>query len=226
MTVRTLVVNADDFGHSEPVNDGILEAHERGIVTSASLMVRRPGADGAVAAAPASLAVGLHVELGEWTFRDGAWHGAGEVPPERVAAEVRSQLERFRELTGRDPTHLDSHQHVHREEPARSAAVELAAELGVPLREHDPRIRFLGGFYGQSDTGEPWHEGVGVEHLVALLRSLPRGVTELSCHPATAAPPATPYGVERVLELAALCDPRVRAALDEEDVALVSFAGL
>ena len=39
-----LIVNADDFGLSEGVNRGIIEAHERGIVTSASLMVLRPAA--------------------------------------------------------------------------------------------------------------------------------------------------------------------------------------
>ena len=41
---RVLIVNADDFGLSAGVNRGIVEAHERGIVTSASLMVRRPAA--------------------------------------------------------------------------------------------------------------------------------------------------------------------------------------
>ena len=41
---RRLIMNADDFGISPGVNAGIIEAHERGIVTSASLMVRWPDA--------------------------------------------------------------------------------------------------------------------------------------------------------------------------------------
>ena len=40
-----LVVNADDLGYSRGINRGVFEAHERGIVTSASLMVRRPAAE-------------------------------------------------------------------------------------------------------------------------------------------------------------------------------------
>jgi predicted glycoside hydrolase/deacetylase ChbG (UPF0249 family) len=44
---RLLVVNADDFGRSRGVNAGVIAAHERGIVTSASLMVRWPAARGA-----------------------------------------------------------------------------------------------------------------------------------------------------------------------------------
>ena len=47
---RYLVVNADDFGRSEGVNRGILRAHERGIVTSTSLMVRWPAAEHAARA--------------------------------------------------------------------------------------------------------------------------------------------------------------------------------
>ena len=42
---RHLIVNADDFGYSRGVNRGIIEAHERGIVTSASLMVKQPASE-------------------------------------------------------------------------------------------------------------------------------------------------------------------------------------
>ena len=41
---RHLIVNADDFGQSAGINRGIIEAHEHGIVTSTSLMVRWPAA--------------------------------------------------------------------------------------------------------------------------------------------------------------------------------------
>ena len=44
---RILIVNADDFGQSPGVNAGVIEAHERGIVTSASMMVCWPAAAGA-----------------------------------------------------------------------------------------------------------------------------------------------------------------------------------
>src|SRR5436190_23980393 len=64
---RAVIVNADDFGQSAGINRGIIEAHERGIVTSASLMVRWPAAPAAAAYACAhrGLSVGLHVDLGE-----------------------------------------------------------------------------------------------------------------------------------------------------------------
>ena len=65
--MRYLIVNADDLGASPGVDRGILEAHARGIVTSASLMVDTPwSAEGAARArATPALSVGLHIVLPE-----------------------------------------------------------------------------------------------------------------------------------------------------------------
>ena len=60
-----VVFHADDFGLTGAVNAGILEAHERGVLASASIMVTAPAAEAAVAAARArpTLDCGLHVTL-------------------------------------------------------------------------------------------------------------------------------------------------------------------
>src|SRR4051812_48519364 len=114
--MRELIVNADDFGLSPGVNRGVAESHERGIVTSASLMVRMPAAPAAASYARAhpALSVGLHLDLGEWTRRAGAWALVYEVVPSGDAGAVRGELARqlaaFRALLGGEPTHLDSHQ--------------------------------------------------------------------------------------------------------------------
>ena len=126
MADRVLIVNADDFGRSPGVNRGVIQAHEEGIVTSATLMVRWPAAeDAAEYARSHSLSVGLHLDLGEWEHRDGEWHIRYRVldddSEEAVAEEIRRQLERFEALVGTPPTHLDSHQHVHLRDPVRTA---------------------------------------------------------------------------------------------------------
>jgi predicted glycoside hydrolase/deacetylase ChbG (UPF0249 family) len=227
---RRLIVNADDFGQSPGINRGIAEAHEGGIVTSASLMVRWPAAAEAAAYARARprLSVGLHVDLGEWVRRDGAWRPLYTVVSLDDAAasrdEIARQIGRFRALMGREPTHLDSHQHVHRREPVRSALAALADDLGIPVRGADSRIHYSGGFYGQTEDGEPWPDAITVAGLIRTLSSLPAGLTELGCHPGYAADLDTMYGVERACEVAALCDPRVRAALARLGIALSSFA--
>ena len=72
---RTLIVNADDFGRSAGINSGIVHACEHGVVTSASLMVCWPTAPEAAAYSREhpNLSLGLHVDLGEWVYRDETW---------------------------------------------------------------------------------------------------------------------------------------------------------
>jgi predicted glycoside hydrolase/deacetylase ChbG (UPF0249 family) len=225
---RFLVVNADDLGLSEAVNDGIFAAHAEGIVTSASLMVRQGAAAAAAERAHEfpELAIGLHIDLGEWNYEEGEWtlaysHCDGD-DRAAVEAECRAQLERFRALLGRDPTHLDSHQHVHESEPAKGVTEALAAELGVPLRNR--AIPYQGGFYGQSGKGDPYPEGISPEALMSLIRDLQPGWTEIGCHPAAGPVPTSSYDAERQKELETLRAPRVRSLLDREGIALRSFA--
>src|SRR4051812_10471718 len=221
---RNLIVNADDLGLSEAVNEGIFAAHRDGIVTSASLMVRQGAAAAAAQRADEhpDLAVGLHLDLGEWSYEEGEWTLAyshcDSDDRDAVEAECRAQLERFRALLGRDPTHLDSHQHVHESEPAKGVAETLAAELGVPLRNR--AIRYEGGFYGQSGKGEAFPQGIAPEALVELIGSLPPGWTEIGCHPAAGPVPTSSYDAERRTELETLRDPAVKDALGEAGVRL------
>ena len=226
---RYLIVNADDFGQSPGVNRGIIEAHERGIVTSASLMVRWPAAADAAAYAQErpELSVGLHLDLAEWAYRDGEWARLYEVvkgdDADAVAKEVERQAEAFRRLMGKNPTHIDSHQHAHRQEPARSIVLELAHRLAVPVRDFAPDVRYCGQFYGQTSEGAPYPDGISVERLIKILEGLPPGCTELGCHPADRVDLDTMYRAEREQELKILCDPRVRGAIAAMDIELRSF---
>jgi chitin disaccharide deacetylase len=228
---RVLIVNADDFGRSHGINRGVALAHDQGIVTSASAMVHWPAAEDAadLARGRPALGVGLHVDLEEWAYADGDWHvvykrAAGDETA--VAEEVEAQLTRFRMLFGREPTHLDSHQHVHREEPMRSVLLEAGRRLGVTVRDCSPGIAYRGDFYGQTAKGEPLPDGIALESLLQVLSSLPPGITELGCHPASEAETGSSYAAERVQELRVLCDPRVQAAVRAERIELLSFAGL
>jgi predicted glycoside hydrolase/deacetylase ChbG (UPF0249 family) len=223
----TLIVNADDYGQSEGVNHGILRAHRDGIVTSASLMVRWPAAEHAALNAE-RLDLGLHIDLGEWACRDGEWCARYERvlmdDSRAVEAEVRSQLDEFRRLTGRTPTHIDSHQHVHLKEPVLSIASRVADEFSVPLRACTPNIRYCGSFYGQSETGAPRPLAIGVAALMRLLGELQPGITELCCHPGLDAQLDSTYCRERFQEVHVLCRPEIRQSIELQDIRLITFA--
>jgi predicted glycoside hydrolase/deacetylase ChbG (UPF0249 family) len=213
---RLLIVNADDFGATAGVNRGILEAHERGIVTSTSLMVEGHAAREAALASRdvPTLGIGLHVDL-------------GRTPP-GDAAGVRRILERqaelFEMLMGRRPTHLDSHRNSHLHPIALPEFKELARRWGIPLRG-ESRVKLLPGFYGQ------WHgvshpEQVGVPSLLKMLATkVEPGITELICHPAYVdATLESSYRLEREVERATLCHRDIRHALDSLHIHLVGFA--
>jgi predicted glycoside hydrolase/deacetylase ChbG (UPF0249 family) len=228
---RVLIVNADVFGRSRGINRGVALAHDQGIVTSASAMVRWPAAEKAaeLARGRPALGVGLHVDLEEWAYDDGEWRvvyqrAAGDEAA--VRDEVEAQLTRFRMLFGREPTHLDSHQHVHREEPLRSALLEEAHRLAIPVRDLTPAVVYRGDFYGQTAKGEPLPDAITVDALLRLLTALAPGMTELGCHPSSEPEAESSYAAERVQELEALCDPRVQAAVQAQGIELRSFAGL
>jgi chitin disaccharide deacetylase len=228
--MRVLIVSADDFGRSRGINSGVIKAHEEGIVTSAGLMVCWPDAEEAATYARRNrkLAVGLHVDLAEWVHGDDGWTTVYErVSVEDAAAierEVRSQFERFRELVGAEPTHLDSHQHLHAHVGPVGPVLEgIATDLGIPIRHIGDDVRYDGSFYGQNVRGDPLHEAITTENLISLIRGLPDGITELSCHPAIGDDSGSPYRRERELEVDALCDPRVRDAIAEEGIELRSF---
>lgn len=227
----SLIVNADDLGQSEGINRGILTAHAQGIVTSASVMVRWPAAvEGCRGARDAGLGLGLHIDLGEWSYDEGTWRPLYEVVDLDDEAAVRDELyrqvDRYLELVGRPPGHLDSHQHVHHRATVQPAVQELASALGVPVRGFDAAIAHRGGFYGQTGEGEPLPDAVSVDSLVAIIDELPDGLSELGCHPGLEVTIETMYRTERAVEVATLCDERVRAAIDSHGIRLCSFEDL
>ena len=227
---RVLIVNADDFGLSAGVNAGIARSHEQGILTSASLMVRWPAAAEAAqyAAAHERLAVGLHADLGEWEYREGQWVQIYEVVDtddlEAIEREVLAQLNAFRELLGRDPTHIDSHQHFHTYE-SKHIFKRIAADLEVPVRSLTDGIHYR-NFYARTRKGGPLGRDFSAENLMELIAALPAGVTELAVHPGLGRDTGSIYEDEREQEVAILCDPRVREALEREHVELRSFADI
>ncbi len=220
--MKYLIVNADDFGASAGINRGIVEAHHRGIVTSASLMVNMPAVEEAVKLsreAP-SLSVGLHVNF---TNEEGP-PVVDLTDPEACWAELRRQFRRFEGLMGRLPTHLDSHHHIHRRPGLLPPFQELAEEYGLPLREHSP-VRYFSKFYGQWSEGETHLEWISPENLLRMLgEELQEGFTELGCHPGYVDPAfRSVYSLEREAEAQTLCDPTIREWLRQRGVVLASF---
>jgi chitin disaccharide deacetylase len=224
VTTKAVIFNADDFGYGRGINRGIAEAHARGVVTSTSLMMNTPATREAVALAAGlpELSVGLHVN-----FTNEAERLIDFYDPAVARAELRRQFDVFVDLMGRLPTHLDSHQHVHRLRECRTAFEELAAEHGLHLRDAAP-VTYKGGFYGQWEYGVSDPDKVSFAALERILRhEIESGIYEMCVHPGYVdADFSSVYRAERERELETLTDQRLRVVLAEEGIRLIGYGDL
>jgi predicted glycoside hydrolase/deacetylase ChbG (UPF0249 family) len=146
--------------------------------------------------------------------------------PDSIKGEIDRQVDRFRQIVGREPSHIDSHQHVHLRREVLPYAVSLARDLAVPLRQKTAQVRYCGTFYGQTGEGSPIPHALEVTSLEAILEGLPEGINELACHPGYATDLDTTYKEERSQEVSALCAPEITSAAQRSSLRLVSFADL
>ncbi len=164
--------------------------------------------------------MGLHADLGTLRSRRGAdWR-------RQARDELRGQFIRFRELIGQLPTHLDSHHNIHRDPELFPLFMELARDYNLPLRDHSS-VRNCSSFYGQRE-GETRLDQISPGALERIIHSaIGPGITELNCHPGYIDPDfLSAYSGERETELLSLCHPRVRAALQEQTIELISYQEL
>jgi hopanoid biosynthesis associated protein HpnK len=155
--VRRLIINADDFGLTSGVNRAIAEAHQRGIVTSTTLMAAGTAFAEAAALAKAAsgFSVGCHIVLIDGSpvlstdkipsllesrnpprFRDGiARFGfraiLGRLQPAEIEAEAAAQI-RVLQAAGIPVTHLDTHKHTHAYPQVLAGLLRAAKSCGVP----------------------------------------------------------------------------------------------
>jgi hopanoid biosynthesis associated protein HpnK len=153
--MRQLIVNADDFGLTKAVNQGILHAHKEGIVTSTTLMANGAAFDSAVSISrwANELGIGVHLNLTQGNpvspapnvpslvNADGRFRWtparllravmARQVSLAEIEIELREQIMKVCKA-GIRPTHLDGHKHVHLMPGVSDVVIRLAVEFSIP----------------------------------------------------------------------------------------------
>lgn len=174
--MKELILNADDFGLTRGVNEGIIRAHREGILTSATLMANGPAFEDAVERSRAnpSLGVGCHLvlvggfsvappaEIPTLAGRDGrlpaslatlvARVSTGRIRIKDMERELLAQIEKIRRA-GIDPTHLDTHKHAHAHPGVLEAVGRVARQTGItrlrrPIEALRDSWRTVGGIGG------------------------------------------------------------------------------
>ncbi len=242
-----LVVQGDDLGMCRAVNEGIALARTDGILTQASVMAPTPWfAEGAVMAKRIELPVGLHVTLTcEWDYlrwsplsaaptlrgSDGTFHrtveAASAADPADAVAEAHAQADRA-EALGLTLTYVDPHMGV----SVRAAYEAMCARLGARfiyrgIEPHHEWTSLIVLSTAPDDDRAGW--------LVDKLETIGDGTHFVLSHPAVGGAelraitdPSNENTVWaepiRVRDLAALCDPAVRAVIEQRKIQLVSVS--
>jgi chitin disaccharide deacetylase len=138
--LRTLAVNADDFGFTRDVNAGIVRAHRDGILTSTTLMANGDAFEDAVrlAGEVPTLDIGAHLQM----VQGPSLSVPGRALPETVTQlmlalgdwdierELTAQVEKIL-AAGIRPTHLDTHKHTHLLPPVLRAVARISKRYGI-----------------------------------------------------------------------------------------------
>jgi len=149
-----LIVTGDDFGLSIPINEAVSQTHQKGILTSTSLMVAAPEVNDAVARARGipTLNVGLHLVLSngrsclpasdipDLVNADGQFSNNLVISgikmffmakmKQQLKDEIRAQFEAFK-ATGLRLDHVNTHNHMHLHPTVFDAIIEVGKDYGM-----------------------------------------------------------------------------------------------
>lgn len=268
-----LIINSDDYCRTSEISRGIREAHVRGVVSSTTCMMNFPNAANDIALAlkeTPDLGLGVHLVLTSGTplspleevptlvTAENHFPGLAqfltrmsEVDPEQVKKEWKRQIEKFVSLTGRAPTHLDSHHHSsYYTKDFFRAMLELAQEYGSAIRQvtssqggwlpdevQENILSYAGPLMNEFNTpttdgfyGSFYDEQATKEIITGILSDLPEsGVYELMCHPGYSdegLEASSIYNRQREAELEVLTDREVIDTIKDLEIELVTFSVL
>lgn len=212
--MRYLIVNADDFGYSQGVNKGIVEAHTNGIVTSTSVMVDQPAATEAKELVTfKDFSIGLHFVLNN----------------ENIEYELARQVDKFVKLVGRKPDHIDTHKlEPSTKEAVKKVLLQYSSVNHVPIRSLG-FAKLIKTFFGLNidGSGTLMTENVSVTSLKKAIDQATDKYNEIMCHPGYSDDylrSHSSYNDVREKELKALTSPEIQEYISSQaDLQLCSW---
>ncbi len=251
-----IIFNADDIGYSEAVTLGIIKAHRDGLIKTTTMMTNMPAAPlaarllkenpGLYCGQHSNIVVGKPIsdpkDIPSLVDEFGCFNtkkrlAAGQsLDPEDIKKEVRAQAERFKELMGHYPSHIEGH--AVRDPGLEYAIREVATELGVHYS--DVSRKMVNGqmiveydlhhsgwevpehpemmYYKDTVCLEYWLEDWG--------KMLSKDLVEMHTHPGYIDQDLldwSSYNITRAKEVQIACDPRLKQWAQENGVEFINF---
>lgn len=229
-----VIINGDDFGYTLANTYGIIEAYKNGLLRSTTALVNSSYIAEAAELSKKyeGLGVGLHLtltlgksltETKTLTDENGYFFpGPNQIwrnnpDDDEIYNEWKAQIEKFIEVFGKKPTHLDSHHSVHcRTEHAIQISQKLAAEYDLPMRNFSS-FTFVRDFSGKN---------ISVESLKKIFIDHEHEDIEIMCHPGFCDLELyrmSSYSLQRVVELDVLCSSEMKQFVEEHHIELTHY---
>lgn len=249
--MKKIIINADDFGLTDGCNKGIIKAIEEGIVTSTTVMMNMPHAIKGIESLKSinfsSIGVHLTLTCGKPTLpikevstlvneKNEFYKRKDRLFPnmdlKEVEKELRNQIELFIK-TGLQPTHLDSHHHIHIYKGIREVVCKLAKEYNLPLRGVNSEItKFLNqeNILTTDDFSMKFYgEGATVDTLKEILTDFNGRTMEIMAHPGMIDENLmllSSYNNERFDELKILTNKDIKTWIEKKGYKMVSYENI
>lgn len=221
---KNLILTADDFGKNDLANRNILRLAKLGKLDRVSVMADGVFAPGEIEDLVATeVKIDIHFELiwqkrrrnllsdkalrqvvvffvnyiyGDWPVPENPRSGRRS-----VKKEWAQQIEKFREVFGRVPDGISSHEHSHYFPAYFGTAVDLARHFDIPfirfgengfLGKGNPKKMILGilrwidskkFFKSKLDSADYFTSLDWIDNLEKFSEDVPDGKTEIACHP-------------------------------------------
>lgn len=236
-----LIVNADDFGYSNGVNYGIIDAYKNGIVRSTTIMAGMPGFNHAVELAKENkgLGVGVHLTLtcykpvlenhktivNEKGYFDRSLYtkeNIMNIDLEEIYKEFEAQIEKVKNA-GIEITHLDSHHHVHTIKELKPVIERILAKYNLPIRgglnyeiDYDKIMNFNGSFYNKTINFNGFEKLLDKDIEVLDVMSHPAYLDKLVFQ-------LSSYNTKRMDELELLTSEEIKTLIKENNIELTNY---
>ena len=250
--MKQLIINADDCDLTAGETRGILLAHDRGMVTSTTLMMNLPLSERTVKELKKrkSLGLGVHLNVtfgkplakpsqissllksgGIFRRPDDYQKKAPQVKD--VVREYETQIKLFENRFGRNPDHLDTHHHLHDRPVFFKALASVAGKRKLPIRRsklfqelpsrETSGLKTTDYLFGNLAAQFLWEAGP----FGGVVENLPEGTSEIACHPGfydTDLVRVSSLRRMREVELKLFSDAKLRKRLAGLGIELVRFS--
>ena len=243
--MTSIIINADDFGYCEGVNQGIISAYKNGVVTSCSIMAGMPGFDQAIELLRENkgLGCGVHMTLScykpvldthqtlvdenGYFFRRITKEKAMEFDLDELYLEFCSQIDKVIG-SGIEISHLDSHHHVHTLKEFRSVIEKILNKYKLPIRggceydiNYDKVMPLIDSFYGENVEINYFNDHVNElkKHKVADVMSHPGFVDYFLSK-------STSYSIQRTIEHEILTSYELKKLFEDNNINLINYKNI